>query len=98
MNITSISNEKTLVYYDLAVKVERGDLVQSTDIEGRVYLVLDKHSDIHSNTPYLTLLSPEGATLSGSPELWYDMSKHGLKHGLADTWRPLLFSILPRAQ
>lgn len=98
MSTAGGSNEKPLKYDDVARVVKQGDLILSTDIEGRVYLVLDKHSDIHSNTPYLTLLSPEGATLSGSPELWYDMSKHGLKHGLADTWRPLLFSILPRTQ
>ena len=99
MNFDSGSNEKPLKYLDLAIKAERGDLVQSTVVEDRVYLVLDKHSDIHTNTVYLTLLSPEGATLSGSPELWYDMLKHCLVDSVgAENWKAsMLFSILPRS-
>ena len=98
------TNKNLLHYDDLAIKAKQGDLIQSPGVEGRVYLVLDKHVDDDSkplkrNTAYLSMLSPEGVTLSGSPELWYDMLKHGLVNNVgAENWKAsMLFSILPRS-
>lgn len=72
MSIDSGTNEELLVYDDIVIKARQGDLLQSSVIEGRVYLVLDKKPTIRGSQ-YLKLLSPEGETLRGWSELWADM-------------------------
>ena len=72
MSIDSGTNEEILGYDELVIKVRQGDLLQSTVIEDRVYLVLDRKPTMRG-TQYLKLLSPEGETLRGWSELWADM-------------------------
>lgn len=93
MNFDSGTNEKTLRWRDLVIKAEKGDLLQTPGVEDRFYLVLDKHFDGPIDTPYISELSPEGATLTGYAAIWYDMIGHGRgrRHG------PLAFYVLPRS-
>ena len=72
MSIDSGSNEELLDYDDIVIKARQGDLLQSSVIEDRVYLVLDKKPTVRGSQ-YLKLLSPEGETLRGWSELWADM-------------------------
>lgn len=72
MSVDSGKNEKILLYDDLTAVVKRGDLLQTSVIEDRVYLVLDKAPSIPGSR-LITLLSPEGKALTGYTELWGDI-------------------------
>lgn len=95
MNFDSGTNEKPLRWCDLVIKAEKGDLLQTPGVEDRVYLVLDKHIDIDHgpNTSYISVLSPEGVTLTGYAMLQSDMIAHGHRH----RHRLSAFYVLPRS-